>query len=132
MYLWEDTLKSSRKTPCQKLYPECLLMTSLPGKAPRMHVESRGLPSDSTCVIEAKPGKLYIKRHKYSIYQFKSWFTLQTSNYDVSIDLCVDSTSNNDAIQKVKRHDDLIQAHAMRWATFSRSTCNNAIKMRGY
>ena len=27
-----------------------------------MLVESRGLPSDSTCILEANPGKLEIKR----------------------------------------------------------------------
>ena len=41
---------------------ECLLISSLPGKALRMHVESRGLLSDSTCIIKTKPGKLDIKR----------------------------------------------------------------------
>ena len=37
---------------------ECLLISSLPGNALRMLVESRGL-------------------------QFTSWFTLQTSDYDI-------------------------------------------------
>ena len=32
-----------------------------------MLVESRGLPSDSTCVLEAEPGKLDIKRRKPGI-----------------------------------------------------------------
>ena len=30
-------------------------------------VESRGLPSISTCVLDAEPGKLDIKRHKHGI-----------------------------------------------------------------
>ena len=42
-----------------------ILISSLPGSALRTHVES--LPSDSTCVLKAKPGKLDIKRHSHSI-----------------------------------------------------------------
>ena len=51
-----------------------------------MIVEScQALTSDSTCVHEAQPGKLYIKRQGtwYSIYQFTHWFTLLTVNYDI-------------------------------------------------
>ena len=36
-----------------------------------------------------------------------------------------------DVIQKVQRHDDLINAHAVRQATFIRTTCNNAVIIRG-
>ena len=39
------------------------LVSSLPGKASRMFVEIARL-SVSTCVLEAEPGKLDIKRHK--------------------------------------------------------------------
>ena len=42
-------------------------ISSLPGKASRILVESRGLPSYSTCILEAEPGKLDIKRHKAGI-----------------------------------------------------------------
>ena len=40
-------------------------------------------------------GKLYIKSRKHGIlfYQFINCFTLQTSDYDVSFDFCVDSAS---------------------------------------
>ena len=60
-----------------------------------MIVESRGLASDSTCILKAEPGKLDIKRPKLGIlfYLFTSWFTLQTSDYDVIIDLCINSMS---------------------------------------
>ena len=44
-----------------------LLISSLPGSDSRTHVESLGLPSNSTCVLEAEPGKLDIKRHSPSI-----------------------------------------------------------------
>ena len=64
-----------------------------------MLVESRGLLSDSTCVLEAEPGKLDIR---YSIHQFTYWFTLQASDYDITIDFCVDlaslTTSFNSAL----------------------------------
>ena len=59
----------------------CLMISSLPGKAlrthveslckaSRMHVESLGKPSDSTSVLEVLPVKLDIKRHSpvFSIY----------------------------------------------------------------
>ena len=48
------------------------------------------LTNDSACILKAEPGKLDIERHTswYSIYQFTSWFTPQTSNYDVIIDVC--------------------------------------------
>ena len=45
-----------------RILGECLLISSLPGKALRMLVESRGLPSDSTSVLKALPGKLHIER----------------------------------------------------------------------
>ena len=40
-----------------KILDECLLISSLPGKAPRML-------SDSTCILEAEPGKADIKRRQ--------------------------------------------------------------------
>ena len=36
---------------------ECLLISSLPGKALKTLVELRGLPSDSACVLEFKACK---------------------------------------------------------------------------
>ena len=42
---------------------------------------SRGLPSDSTCVLKAEPGKLDIKRREPGILFISN--TLQTSDYDV-------------------------------------------------
>ena len=53
------------------------MISSLPGKALRMIVESRGLLSDSTCILKVEPGKLDIKRQEPGII-----FTLQTrDNY---------------------------------------------------
>ena len=46
---------------------ECLLISSLPGSALRTHVESLGKPGDSTSVLKALPGTLYIKRYSPSI-----------------------------------------------------------------
>ena len=40
------------------------MISSLSGKALRMLVELRGLPSDSTSFLIAEPGKLDIKRCK--------------------------------------------------------------------
>ena len=54
------------------------------------------------------------KRRKPGIL-FISLFTVQTSDYDVIIDFCVDSASViGFVIQKVQRHHDLIKAHAVR------------------
>ena len=44
-----------------------LLISSLPGSALRMHVESLDKPRDVTIVLKALPGKLDIKRHSPSI-----------------------------------------------------------------
>ena len=43
------------------------MISSSPGKAWRTLVESQGLPSDSTRVLETLPGELDIKRHSLSI-----------------------------------------------------------------
>ena len=67
---------------------------------------SRGLLSDSTCVLKAEPGKLDNKR---SIYQFTHCFTLQTSNYDVIFDFTVEQRRSKSA-----NYHDLIKAHAVR------------------
>ena len=50
---------------------------SFPGKASRTLVESGDMQGDSTCVREAKPGKLDIKRREPGVlfYQFTRGFT---------------------------------------------------------
>ena len=81
---------------CGVLGQVCYLVVSIPNLCLLSYfVESRGLLSDSTCVLKAEPGKLDIKRCEPSIvfYQFTSCFALQTSDYDVIIDIHVDSTS---------------------------------------
>ena len=45
--------------------------------------------------------------------------TLQTSDYDVIFDFCIDLASFRTSF-KVQRHHDLIKAYAMRWTTFIR------------
>ena len=54
----EPTYKLINRIPGSRL-----LISSLPGSALRMHVESLGKPRDSKSVLEALPGKLDIKRH---------------------------------------------------------------------
>ena len=46
---------------------ECLSISSLPCKILRSFVTSRGLPSNSTCVLKVEPGKLDIKRREPGI-----------------------------------------------------------------
>ena len=69
---------------------ECNLISSLPGKALQLIFES------STCVLKAEPGELDIKRRKLwnSIYQFTCWFTHQNCDYDVVMDVRVDSMAS--------------------------------------
>ena len=56
---------------------------------------SRGLPSDSTCVLKAEPGKLDIKDANLVFYLlvYPLLNTLQTSDYDVIFDFCIYSAS---------------------------------------
>ena len=54
-------------------------MSVLPGKALRMLVESRGLLSDSACVLDAEPGKLDITRREPGIL----FISLHSSHYRI-------------------------------------------------
>ena len=60
-------------------------ISSFPGKASRKPNEMRGLSSYSTCVLEAEPGKLDIKRRKPAILFISlsvgSLFKLTTLTY---------------------------------------------------
>ena len=61
-------LESSCKRTCtNRILGMCLYISSLPDKASRTLVGSRGMSSDSTCVLEAEPGKPDIKRRKPGI-----------------------------------------------------------------
>ena len=66
----------------------------------------------------------FVFKARISVYEL-------ASDYDVTVDFLVDSTSLTTSFQKVQCHDDLIKTHPMRWGMFIRSTCNNAINMRG-
>ena len=54
----------------------CVFISSLPGKTLRMHNESGGLRSYSTCVLKAEPGKLGITRHEPIILLISFHFDL--------------------------------------------------------
>ena len=56
--------KEIENTTCRRVSFD---ISSLPGKALRTLVESRGLPSDSTCVLKVEPGKLDIKIREHGI-----------------------------------------------------------------
>ena len=49
----------------------CILISSLPGSALKMHVESLGILRMSTSLLKALPGKL--ARHSPSILHLHSW-----------------------------------------------------------
>ena len=73
---------------------------------------SRGLPSDSTCVLKASLVNLISKKANLVFYLsgYPLLNTLQTSDYDVFfiLFLCLFSVLS-DVIQKVQRHHDLIK-----------------------
>ena len=103
-----------------------VLISSLPGKDVRTLVESRVLLSDSTCILEAEPGKLDIKRREPGILFINLQAdshrsTVQMRDYDVTIIFFCQFNVIDDVIQKVQCHDDAV----------SRSTCNNAINKSG-
>ena len=53
-------------------------------------LKSRGLASNSTCVLKAEPGKLDIKRHEPGIL----FISLPIPrDYDAIFDFCVDSST---------------------------------------
>ena len=87
--------------------------------------------SDSTSILRALPGKVDIKRREPGSLQVGSLFKLAITTCTVVIDFRVESTSLTTSFKIVQRHDDLIKACAVRYATFIRSTCNNAVNMRG-
>ena len=64
-----------------------------------MLVESRGLPSDLTCVLKAEPGKFDIKRREpgilLSVYKLLAIMTL-----GIIIEFRVDSTSSTTSCKK--------------------------------
>ena len=55
-----------------RILGECLLISSLPGKALRTLVDIARLPSNSTSILKAEPGKLDIKRREPSSILFIS------------------------------------------------------------
>ena len=72
-----------------------------------------------------EPGTLVIKGHKLDIlFHFTHWFTLQTSDDDIIIGFRADSTSST----MLQLHVDWKKILAVRYATFFRATCNNAVK----
>ena len=93
------------------------MIPNLPGKDFRILVESRVLPSDSTCILEAEPGKLDMERREpgilFTSLQADSR-TVQTRDYDVIIIFLCQFNVIDGVIQKVQRHGDLIKAHAVR------------------
>ena len=76
----------------QRILGECLLISSLPSKALRTLVELRGLSSDSTCLLEAEPGKHDAVSKDANLVFYLSVYKL-LAIVDVIIDLCVDSAS---------------------------------------
>ena len=69
------------------------MISSLPGKALRMLVDIARLAERFNMHSQSRVTNLKKTRTWYSIYQFTHCFTLQTRDYDVNFDFCVDSAS---------------------------------------
>ena len=79
----------------QGLMQICLLISSLPGKALRMLVEIARLAERFNMHSQSRAWRTWYQntRTRYSFYQFTHCFTLQTSDYNVIFNFCVDSVS---------------------------------------
>ena len=78
----------------RKKLGECLLISSLPGKASRTLVDIARLAEQINSLLKAKPGKLDIERLEPGIIFITTHcFTLQSSDYDISFDYCIVSAS---------------------------------------
>ena len=65
-----------------------LLISSLPGPALKMHVQSLGKPRNSTLILKALPGKLGIKRHLPSILYLSGYHILYHLLNDRATKIC--------------------------------------------
>ena len=65
----KQTNKQTMGKLINRIPGSCLLISSLPGSALRTHVESLAM---STSVLKALPGKLDIKRHKFTRLGFEN------------------------------------------------------------
>ena len=97
-----------------------------------MLVKSRGLPSDSTCILKAEHGKLILKDANLVFYLsvYTLLNTLQTSDYDVFFLFLCRFSFISEVIQKVQRHQDLIKVTCCEIDNIYQATCNNAVNMR--
>ena len=71
-------------------------------------------------------GTIINKHFRTFTYQLTNCFTLQTSDYDVIIDFCVDSMSFKKCNVMMTSDKDTCGEKA----NVNRSTCNNAVNMR--
>ena len=94
---------------------------------------SRGLPSDSTCVLKAEPGKLDIKRREPGI-QFISFPIVSLFKLAIMTSFSIFVLIQrhlSDVIQKVQRHHDLIKATCREIDNVYQATRSNAVGMSG-
>ena len=91
---------------------------------------SQGLLSNSTCILEDQPGKLDIKRREPGILciSLPSWFTLQTSEYDVMINFWVESAS---LATPFKKCNVIMTCTCREIDNVCQAMCNNAVNMNG-
>ena len=87
------------------------MIPSLPGKALRTVLTSRGLPSDLTCVLKAEPGKLDIKDANLVTFLFISLQAEPLFKLGIIIEVRVDSMLFTTSFKNAQRHDDLMHCN---------------------
>ena len=103
----QTKLFGARTDTKYRILGESLLIPSLPGNALQTLVESRGLQRDSTCILEAEPGKLDTKRREPGILFVSSLFKVTVTMWLYSRFSC-QFDEIDEVIQKVQRRVDLI------------------------
>ena len=86
----------------QRTLGECLLISSLRGKAFRTLVDIARLAERFNMRSQSRAWQNWYQNTRtwYSIYHITSWFTLQTSDNDIFIDFCVASMSMTTSYKK--------------------------------
>ena len=92
-----------------RILGECLLISSFRGKALRTLVATSVFSKPCLVNLISKDANLVLY---LSVYP--QCFTLQTSDYGVIFDFCVDSALLATSLKNIQRHHDLIKAHAVR------------------
>ena len=105
------------------------MISSLPGKASRTLVESRGLPR-----YREYKGSIFDIKFTRQGFKNTCWIARLAETYRILGECLLISSLLGKALRmlvKVQGHDGLIKAYVVKYATFIRSTCSRAVYMKG-